>query len=145
MITKNLLSLTLLATALTLNAAVPKEYVKTSIQKANSISARIAHILYDRGIDREKALEISQNFIQGNEELFALTLHTFVNHSSFTQEEVLNHLSKMALQKRNVDFSSYASLVRVAQELNITSIDKAFLSNLEEIASKNRLLKKVFA
>jgi len=145
MITKNLLSLTLLATALTLNAAMPKEYTRTSIQHANSISTRIANILYNRGIDKDKALEISQNFIHENEELFTLTLHTFVSHTSFTQEEVLERLSMMALQKRNVDFSSYSSLVRLAQELEINSYDKALLSKLEEISSKNSLLKKVFA
>ena len=145
MTTKSLLSLTLLATALTLNAALPKDYTRTSIQKANSISARIANILYNRGIDKDKAIEISQNFIHGREELFTLTLYTFVNNSSFTQEEVLERLSMMALQKRNVDFSSYASLVRLAQELKIDSFDKALLSNLEEISSKNSVLKKVFA
>lgn len=145
MTTKSLLSLTLLATALTLNAAAPKDFTRTSIQQANSISSRIANILHNRGIDKDKAVEISQNFIHEKEELFALTLHTFVNNSTFTQEEVLERLSIMALQKRTVDFSSYASLVRLAQELKINSFNKALLSNLEEISSKNMLLKKVFA
>jgi hypothetical protein len=54
--TKQLLTLTLLATALTLNAAIPKEYHRTYKQQANSLSQVLANILYKRGIEKEKAL-----------------------------------------------------------------------------------------
>ena len=143
--TKNLLTLTLLATALTLNAALPKQYAHTSKQQANSISALIANILFNRGIDKDKALEISKNCTHENDELFALTLHNFINNSPFTQEEVLQRLSTMALQRKSIDFSSYSSLIQLTQELNRNVLNKEFLSKLEDIASKNSFLKKVFA
>lgn len=143
--TKNLLTLTLLATALTLNAALPKQHTLSTKQQKNSISAQVANILYKRGIDKDKAMQISKNFIDGNEELFTLTLHNFINNSPFTQEELLQQLSLMALQRKSVDLASYASLIQLTQELNPKLINKEFLSKLEDIAGKNRLLQKVFA
>jgi len=143
--TKQLLALTLLTTALTLNAALPKEFTLTYKQQANSLSTALANILYKRGIEKEKALEISKDFTSENEELFTLMLHNFINHSSFTQEQVLEQLSVMTLQRKNINLSSYSSLVQLSQRVSKTVLDDDQLKILELISQKNSTLRKVFA
>jgi len=143
--TKQLLSLTLLATALTLNAGVPKQYILSTKQKANSLSSTLANILYKRGIEKDKAVEITKGFINENEELFTLMLNNLLNNSVLSQEKVLTQLSTMALQRKNIDLSSYGSLVKLAQQLSNTPLDKEQLNNLALISEKNCSLKKVFA
>lgn len=143
--TKQLFTLTLLATSLTLNAATPKEYVLTYKQQTNSISSVLANILYKRGIEKEKALEISQNFIGKNEQLFALMLENLMNNSAHTKEKLLEKLSTMALQQKNINLSSYASLIQLAQNLQKNSLNQEQLHNLELIARKNETLKELFS
>jgi hypothetical protein len=145
MITKNFLTLTLLATALTLNAALPKEYILTTKQQSNSISTQIANNLYKRGIDEDKAMQISKEFTHENEELFAIMLHNLIHGSSLSQEALLKELTTMALQKKSIDFTSYSSLIGLVQRMQGHGLDKTTLSHLEEVATKNSLIKKVFA
>jgi hypothetical protein len=145
MYTRQLLALTLLATSLTLNAAIPKQYVITYKQQENSIASTLANILYKRGIEKEKALEISQKFASENEELFALMLNNLLNMSSLPKEKVLEQLSTMALQRKSVDFTSYASLIQLTQKLQAYALSEKQLHLLEQIAGKNQTLKQVFS
>jgi hypothetical protein len=143
--TKQLLSLTLLATALTLNAALPKEYNLTYKEQANSVSLILASILYKRGIEKEKALEISQKFTGENEELFTLMLNNLLNSSQYKQEEVFERLSLMALQRKSIDLSSYAALTKLTQHLGSISTTEQEQYNLKLIADKNKALQKIFS
>jgi len=142
--TKNLLALTLLATSLTLNATVAQHTNIITKQQNSSISSKLATILHKRGLDEDKAIEISKNFIDENEELFSLMMHNLINSSSYTQKEVLNQLSMMALQRKNIDLTSYSSLVSLAHSMSKRTLGSETLKNLEAIATKNMLLAKIF-
>jgi len=143
--TKQLLTLTLLTTVLTLNAALPKEYITTYRQQANSLSLALADLLYKRGIEKDKAMEISNEFTTQNEELFTLMLNNFIHHSEVNKERLLEKLSYVALQRKSIDLSSYATLVQLTQKLQSSALGKEQLQTLELIAAKNSTLKKVFA
>jgi len=145
MTTRKILTLTLLATTLTLSAAVPKEVRETTRQQTNSISKAIANILYRRGIEEDKAMELSSAIISTNEELFSLMLHNFIFMTGLNKEELLEYLSKQALNKKSVDLSSYASLVKISHSLKKELLTPRDLQNLKELSSKNELLMRVFS
>lgn len=145
MTTKQILSLTLLATTLTLSAAAPREYPKTIKQQANSLSHEISSILYNRGIEQERAKALSDALLHPNEPLFSMMLHNYIYSTKISKEEVLEYLSREALKKKSVDLSSYATLIKISQQIEKVAPTQQTLAKLEEISSKNALLVKVFS
>lgn len=145
MFTRKIFTLTLLATALALNAAIPREVVRTTKQRSNSISTIIAQTLQRRGIEDDKAIEISSNFVQMDEELFAFMVNNYLSKTGISQDKLYTELSKLALQKKKADFSSYAFLTRLTLSIDAKQPDKQKLAVLSTIASNNQRLKEVFA
>ena len=145
MTTTKILALTLLATTLTLGAATPKEIRNTTKQRTNSISNAIATILYRRGIEEHKALELSRTIMTTNEELYSLMVLNFISHTQLPKERVLDYLSKQALYKKSTDFSSYASLIKISHSLKNEPLTENELENMQALASKNKRLERVFS
>lgn len=145
MTTRKILTLTLLATTLTLGAAVPRELNATSKQQSNSISNQIANTLYRRGIEEDTAQELSQDIINVDEEVFAYMLQTYATSTGIPLDKLYHELGKMALAKKQVDFSSYAFLLKLSQTLKKEHLTSKDLKKLENIATRNRVIHNSFA
>ncbi len=143
--TIQLLTLTLLATSLTLGSVTLPNKTPSTIQQQNSISNSIATSLYRRGLEKESAIKITKNIIDENEELFSLMLHNYLNKISINQDAIFTELGQLALLKKDVDFSSYSFLVGFTQSMTNQKVDKETLSKLSIISSDNSLLKRIFA
>ena len=144
MTTRKILTLTLLATTLTLGAAVPRELNRTVKQQSNSISNKIATTLYNRGIEMHKAQELSKNLIDVNEELFSFMLQTYANETGIHLDEIYHELGKLALSKKSVDFSSYSFLLKLSQTINKGQLTTAQLQLISNISTKNQIIYKAF-
>ncbi|MDF1882706.1 hypothetical protein JHD49_01995 [Sulfurimonas sp. SAG-AH-194-C21] len=142
--TTKILTLTLLATALAFSSVIPKEQTRTSKQQSNSISTQIAYTLVKRGIDDDKALQIAQNFISENEELFFIMVSNYLHHTNIKREALFNELSKLALLRKKADFTSYSFLIKLTQSLKKTQLNSDNLKKLAAISTNNSLLQKVF-
>jgi len=142
--TRNILTLTLLATTLTLGAAVPRELNATVKQKSNSISNQIANTLYNRGIEIKKAHELSHNLINVDEELFSFMVQTYSNETGIELNEINHELGKLALNKKSVDFSSYSFLLKLSQTIKKEHLTTAELQVIENISTKNQIIYKAF-
>lgn len=145
MTTRKILTLTLLATTLTLGAAVPRELIKTTKQQSNSISNKIANTLYRRGIEADKAQELSQTIINVDEEVFAFMVQTYATSTGMPLDEIYHELGKMALTKKQVDFSSYSFLLKLSQTLKKERLTNKDLKKIENIATRNQLIHNSFA
>jgi hypothetical protein len=145
MTTKQLLSLTLLATSLTLNAAVTRTTQHTSIQKSNSISHILFTLLKDKGIEDKSAKKISSTFIGENEELLSLMIKNYLTKTKIKPDRLYTELSRLALKKEKLNLNSYASLVKLTQKFSKMPLSKQELTNLHTISQNNQLLDKVFA
>lgn len=144
MTTRKILTLTLLATTLTLGAAVPRELNATTKQQSNSISNKIANTLYRRGIEADKAQELSQTIINVDEELFAFMVQTYAISTGITLDEIYHQLGKMALAKKQVDFSSYSFLLKLSQTIKKEHLTNKDLKNIENITTRNQLIHNSF-
>lgn len=144
MTARQIVALTLLATSLTLNAAVTKIVIETKTIQTNSITANIANKLFNRGIEKDHALTISQNFIGENEELVSLMIHNYMHSLKISNDTMYTELSKLALAKKKVDFTSYDFLVKLTHSIDKAEISKDNLKKLASISADNRLLHKVF-
>ena len=144
MTTRNILTLTLLATTLTLGAAVPRELNATVKQQSNSISSQIATTLYNRGIEMDKAQKLTHNIINVNEELFSFMIQNYSNETGATLDEIYHELGKLALSKKSVDFSSYAFLVKLSHKIKKEHLTTTELQLIDTISTKNKIIYKAF-
>jgi len=138
---RNLISVTLLVSALAFNPLVANELnTNTSSQRQiNSISSSIAHILHKRGIDEDMAKEISKNLIDEEDELFAAMIDNLVNeYSSLTKEEVHEYLSTAALYRQRVDFDSYSHLINMVSKIKGKALNEQSLKQLSRVAKLNK-------
>ncbi|MEA3433366.1 MAG: hypothetical protein U9R13_02170 [Campylobacterota bacterium] len=139
---RNLISVTLLVSALAFNPLVAQQLnTNTSSQiKHNTVSSSIASILHKRGLDEDAAREISNNLVDEEDEFFALMIENLVNNcSSLSKDEILEYLSTAALYRQNVDFDSYAHLVNMVSKIKKKSLSETTLAKLSTIAKENAL------
>jgi len=138
---RNIISVTLLVSALAFNPLVATELTtSTSSQRQiNSVSSSIAHILHKRGIDEDMAKEISENLIDEEDELFTAMIDNLVNeYSSLTKEEVHEYLSTAALYRQRVDFDSYSHLISMVSKIKGKALNEQNLQQLSRVAKLNK-------
>ena len=138
---RNLISVTLLVTALALNPLFAQHNVNSStLIKENRVTSKIASILHKRGLDEDAAKEISENFVSEDEELFALMLNNLLHGcDDLKKEEVLEYLSSAALHRQSTDLESYAQLVNMVSKIKRKKLDSKILEQLKVVAQSNAL------
>lgn len=139
---RNFISVTLLVSALAFNPLVAQQLnanISSQIERNTTVSSSIASILHNRGLDEDAAQEISNNFVDEEDELFALMIENLVNEcSSLNKEEVLEYLSTAALYRQDVHFDSYAQLVNMVSKIKQKSLDVKTLKQLSAVAKQNK-------
>jgi hypothetical protein len=141
---QNFITLTLIISGLALNPVMADRVVTTVSYSQNinhSVSTSISSILYNRGLDKDTADEISENFVTGeDEDLIAILMQDLDRENIVSREEVLEYLSSKALHKQNFDFHSYDHLVGMVTKIKEKSLDSKTLIQLHTIAQNNKLL-----
>lgn len=130
----------LVISALSINfiAEVPLNSSPTQTNRTNSLSFVVAKILYARGLESDAAIEISENFFKDSGEEFHVMLKNIVNRCSIlSEDEIMNYISSLALQKKSIQLDSYSALVDMVQKIKNIAPSKAVLKELEIIASVN--------
>lgn len=139
---RNLISVTLLVTALAFNPLFAEHTIKTNIQvKENRVTSNIASILHKRGLDEDAAQEISKDFVNENDELFAMMIENLLEGcNSVNRDEIMEYLSRVALHKQDVHFGSYGQLVHMVSTIKQKALDESTLAQLSMIAKQNTLI-----
>lgn len=140
----NFISITLIISGLALNPLIANTAVNrvSQTQTTNhTISASIASLLYNRGIDQEAAEELSNDLLEEDEALLAMMLQNLEDESgTVSREEVLEYLSTAALHRENIRFDSYDHLIAMVSKIKQTTLDTKTLEHLRDVAKKNALL-----
>ncbi len=133
----NIISSTLLASALTISSLGTVNLSANQQIKRGNVSSNIASILYNRGLDKDVAQDISKSFID-DEELFALRVDNLEKGCSIlNRNEILDYLSKAALCKKSVQLDSYNYLVGMVYDIKEEPLSKEVLDQLNKIAIIN--------
>lgn len=140
---QNFITLTLIISGLALNP-VMADAVYTTValsQKINPVSSAISSLLYNRGLDKDAADEISKNFVSEEDEvLLALVIEELDRENIASRKEILEHLSTMALHRQKFDLHSHDHLVGMVTKIRLGSLDSKTLKELHRIAKRNRQL-----
>jgi len=141
---ENILRITLFVSVLAFNPVIAETFKSTinmQTQQETRVSTSIANILHKRGLDEDAAVELSQNFMAEDEELFARMLENLLSGcKSISESEVLAYLSNEALFRKSVDLESYDTLVSMASKIKQKALDEVTLKELQSVAKQNRQL-----
>ena len=141
---QNFITLTLIISGLALNP-VMADAVLTTVTHSKSInhsvSSSISSLLYNRGLDKDAADEMSENLVSEEDEiLLAMLMQKLDRQNIVSRKEVLEYLSTKALHKQNLDFHSYDHLVGMVSKIKQRSLDSKTLKQLQIIATSNKQL-----
>ena len=141
---QNLLTLTLVISGLALSP-VMAEAVLTTVshsQTANhSVSSSISSLLYNRGLDKEVADEMTENFVSEEDEaLLAMLIHDLEIQDIVSRKEVLEYLSMAVLHKQKIDFHSYDYLLGMVSTIKEEPLDENMRKQLTNIIKSNKQL-----
>ena len=137
----NFIGVTILLSVLALNPLVAVEFqgkIQTRLNNTITVSNSIASILYKRGIEEDVAQEIADLFVGGEEELLAQMIANLT--SLLPHDAIMEHLSTMALHRKEIRLDSYDHLVHMASKITQSPLDKSTLHHLQAIAKLNRQL-----
>jgi hypothetical protein len=140
---QNFITLTLIISNLAFNPVMADTIFTTAVSQSQKINNRvtsdISSVLYKRGLDKEAADEISENFVsEVDEVLLAMTIQELDRENIASRKEVLEYLSTTALYKQKFNFHSYDHLVGMVTKIRQRSLDSMTLKKLHTIAKSNQ-------
>lgn len=142
----NLLYSTLVATALSISPLFtsPLSATVTQSAKTTTLSFNIANILHSRGLNRDAAQKISDEFLGQDEELFSVLIENIENRCSvLSREEIMDYMSNLALQRKSIELDSYSALIKMVHQIKHASPSKETLVELQHIANINNAYAQV--
>ena len=142
---QNFITLTLIISNLAFNPVMADTIFITTVSQSqkinNSVTSGISSVLYKRGLDKEAADEISENFVSEEDEvLLAMVIQELDRENIASKKEILEYLSTMALYKQKFNFHSYDHLVGMVTKIKQRSLDSKTLKKLHTIANSNQQL-----
>ena len=141
---QNFITLTLIISGLALNPVMANAVLTTVSHSQNinhTVSSSISSLLHSRGLDKDIADEISENFVNEEDELLlAILMQDLDRQNIVSSKEVLEYLSTKALHRQNLDFYSYDHLVSMVTKIKQKSLDSKTLKQLQHIATSNKQL-----
>ncbi|MCO4845420.1 MAG: hypothetical protein KC427_05305 [Sulfurovum sp.] len=141
---QSFITLTLIILGLALNPVMANAVLTTVSHSKNinhSVSYSISSLLYSRGLDKDAADEISENFVDEEDEiLLAMLIQDLDSQQIVSREEVFEYLSTIALHKQKFDFHSYDHLVGMVSTIKQKSLDSETLKQLHNIVKNNKQL-----
>ncbi|MEA2047164.1 MAG: hypothetical protein U9O64_01805 [Campylobacterota bacterium] len=143
---QNIITLSLIISGLAINPVVADsdEIIRVNKERQNitrSVSNSISSILYDRGIDKEKANEMAQEIVNKADEVFlSLMIQMLEQKNIVTHGEVLEYLSTAALYREKIDFKQYDNLVGMVRKIKKEVLNQNTLKELSSIAKMNKQL-----
>jgi len=142
---QNFITFTLIISNLAFNPVMADTAFTTAVSQNQTIdtpvSSSISSVLYKRGLDKEAADEISENFVSEEDEvLLAMVIQELDKENIVSRNEVLEYLSTTALYKQKFDFHSYDHLVGMVTKIKQRSLDSKTLKKLHTIANSDQEL-----
>ena len=139
------LSITVLISALAFNPLAATEVSlnvtqNSSRSQADPLGNTLASHLYKRGLDEDAAQALSNKFIDAHHNHLDDMIHHLVQTSnSLSHDEILEHLSREVLYRRNVDLSSYDHLVSMLTKIKGRTLSSMELKQLQRVSKHNQM------
>ena len=127
------------------NSVREEENLVLKVMKKNSSEQKISQFLYERGIEKNKSLELTRNIMTIDPTLFTLMAESYAIQSKLSLKDVYSELANYALYQKNVNFTSYSFLVKFTHSIKKVPLSANELENIEQISNKQQLIYDTFA
>ncbi|SFZ98602.1 hypothetical protein MNB_SV-5-1585 [hydrothermal vent metagenome] len=137
------IGVTLLLTVLSTNPILANRVNTNSpinLKQVNTLASQISSTLYKRGLDKDVAYELSNNFVE-DEDYLNEKINNFLDiYQKISKEDLLEHLSTVALNRQKINFDSYDNLISIVSKINGSHPDIHDLKKLRTISNINKIL-----
>ncbi|HEY9190335.1 MAG TPA: hypothetical protein VIM88_05665 [Sulfurovum sp.] len=139
-----IITLTFIISGLNFNPVIADTVIATVAYSQpidEPVSAGIASLLQNRGLEKDAADKISENFVSEKDEvLLALLIQELDRGNIASSREILEYLSTTALHRQRFDLHSYDHLVGMVTKIKQRSLDSKTLKQLKEISKRYQTL-----
>ncbi len=122
------------------NVAIGGENFILEVAKKNSSEHKISTILHKKGMNKNKAIELTQNMITIDHTLFTFMAESYAMQSKLSLKDIYSELANYALYQKNVDFTSYSFLVKFTHSVKKAPLSASELKDIEQISNKEQLI-----
>ncbi len=125
-------------------AVLPKiDFQKViNAKSTNKLTSKISKQLFKRGLDKQIAKTKVNNVFIHDDDLNELMAQNILKHiPSLKEEDIINFVTRAALQGKTIDLSSYATLISLVQRHAPTIFDKDLCLHVEQLSLENEKLK----
>ena len=121
---------------------VPSSQNSAKNNTINSLSNMATQNLYKRGLDKTIAQKKIADSLLGDENSNDLMSQNILKEfEAIKREDIINFVSSAALYGKEVDLSSYATLLSIMQKTTNIALEKDALEKLQNIALQNQTIK----
>ena len=129
-------------------SVLPSQINQISLNKnrIGTFSTIVSQHLYKRGLDKEIAQKKVSNFLIGEDFENDLMIHNILSNLDMLEyDSVVEYIASATLYSKEVDLSSYDTVIGMVQKIKNTNLDKLTLQNIEKVSLQNKKIKQLHA
>ena len=112
--------------------------------RQKSFSGVVSLHLYNRGLDKDMAIEKVSNSLKGEDFENDLMIQNILSTlDGIKYENIVAHIAGSALRSKEVDLSSYDTIIGMVQKISKFSLDKLTLERVEKLSLENKKIKQL--
>jgi len=142
----NILITTVLISNIIFASVLPAQINQTNFNKkrVGTFSSAVSLHLFKRGLEEEIAQKKVSDFLVGEDFENDLMIHNILSaFDSIEYDNVLDYIANSTLYSKEVDLSSYETIVGMVQKIDGVSLDKLTLEKIEKVSLENKMIKQL--
>jgi len=118
--------------------------VQSNKNRLGTFSSLVSLHLYKRGLDKDVAIQKVSDFLVGKDFENDLMIQNILsNFDKIEHDNVVEYIANSALYSKEVDLSSYDTLIGMVQKIENKSLDALILKKIEKISLENKKIKQL--
>ena len=127
-------------------SVLPSQINQINLNKnrLGTFSSLVSLHLYKRGLDKDVAHKKVSNFLIGGDFENDLMIQNILsNFNTIEYDNVVEYIANSALYSKEVDLSSYDTIIGMVQKTDGVSLDKLTLQKIEKVSLENKKIKQL--
>lgn len=127
-------------------SVLPSQINQINLNKnrLKSFSGVVSLHLYNRGLDKDAAIQKVSNSLKGEDFENDLMIQNILSTlDDIKYENIVAYIADSALKSKEVDLSSYDTIIGIVQKISKMSLDKLTLKKIEKVSLENQKIKQL--
>ena len=127
-------------------SVLPSHINQININKnrLGTFSTTVSLHLYKRGLDKSVAIKKVSESLVGEDFENELMIQNILTHLEMLEyDNIIAYIADSVLHSKEVDLSSYGTIVGMIQKVSKIKVDKNILEKIEKISLENAMIKQL--